>query len=110
MHDMQDMGEVVVGLLVLLGFCPILLEHPAGHVEERFPLAVLLEPELVVGNQVALGAIAEPRLHLTKDRRMDVLVVPGHAADVENDGEGIHASAEVLPSGNELLPPGGVIP
>jgi hypothetical protein len=77
-HDVEHVGEVIVGLLVLLGLRP---RPPRTFcaVGRTTPLTVALELQLVLGHQVALRAVAEPRLHLPQHGRVDVLVVAGHA-------------------------------
>lgn len=54
------MREVIVGLLFLLGLRPVLLEDLAGILLEAIPISILLEPQFVVGNEVALRAVTEP--------------------------------------------------
>ena len=69
LHDVEHVREVVVGLLFLLGDPPVLAERLLGGREELVPLAVALQAQLEVGDQVALRAVAEARLHLAAARR-----------------------------------------
>ena len=108
-HDVQHVGEVVVGLLLLLGLRPLLLQHRPRGLQEPVPLFVDLQPALVVRDQVALGAVSQSDLDLPQDRGMDVLVVACHPADVEHDRDRIDLLAHRLPRCHQLLPLRGVV-
>ena len=106
---MEDEGEVIVGAFLLLRDLPGLAQRLLGHLLESLPLAVALEPQLVVGHEVALRAVAEAGLHEPQDGRVDMLAVARHAADVEDDGDRLHLLGERGPRVDELLPSGRVI-
>ena len=65
-------------------------------VRKGLPLAVALQAQLVVRDEVVLR-VAEPRLHQPKHGGVDVLVVAGLATDVEHDRDRVHPLGEPLP-------------
>ncbi len=108
-EHVHHVREVVLGELVVLGQVPGLAERLLGELQEAVPFAVALELELVLGDEVALRAVAEPRLHLAQRRAVDLLVVAGDAADVEDDGDGVDALAQRLPGLDQLGATRGVV-
>ena len=89
-HLVHDVREVVVGLLVVLGDapspCPAWSSRRAGSAPSRRPF---WSCSSCSATRLLFAAVAKPRLHLAQDRAVDVLVVAGHAADVEDNGDGI---------------------
>jgi hypothetical protein len=85
----QNEREVVFCELLVLALGPRTAEYLGGGFLESLPLVVAFELELEVSDQGLGRAIAEPLLDLAHGGSVDVLVVAGDAADVEDDGEGL---------------------
>jgi hypothetical protein len=109
-EDVEHVGEMVLRLVILLGLLPGLPERLLGGRQEWRPLAVPLQLELVGGDQVASRAVVEPGLDHPEGGHVDVLVIPGHAADVEDHRNGVDPPAQRGPGIHQLLASGRVIP
>ena len=72
-------------------------------------MAISLELELKVGHQRLGGAVAQALLHLAEGNGMHVLVVAGHAADVEDHGHRVDLLAKRFPGVFELSRQGGAV-
>ena len=94
----------IVGLLLVLCDAPFFSESLLGRGEECVPLAVAFELQLEVGDQVALRAVAQPLLNLAQHRRVDVLVVPRNATNIEDDRERLNVLGQGVPGVHQRTP------
>src|SRR6185436_14160375 len=106
----QHVREMIVGLFLLLGFRPLLAECRSCRFHERIPFAVAFEPKLVIGDEIALGAIAEARLDEAKHGGVDVLVIARDTSDVEDYGDRFYPVGESVPRIGELLVSRRIVP
>jgi hypothetical protein len=98
----QDAREVVLGEGAGAGLRPRRAEHARGGLLEARVVSVALEAQLEVGDQGVAGAVAEALLDLAQGGGVEVLVVAGDAADVEDDRDGVDLLAQGVPGGAEL--------
>ena len=100
-------GEVLFREGPVLDRFPGLAERFQGGVLETGPLAIPLQVQLEVRDQGIGRAVAQAPLKLADDGRVDLLVVPGHAAHVEHDSDGVDLAPQGGPGLAQLGGPGG---
>jgi len=109
LQGVHHRGKGVLHELAVLELGPGLAVYLLGLLQERFVQPLELELELVLGHEVGGRAVAETVLHLPHHHRVNVLVVPGLAAHVEHDGDGLDAVHETSPGKVELGRIGGTV-
>ncbi len=95
-------GEIVLREVSVLGEIPGLAQGLLGNALEVYPVSVTLEGQLEVRHQGVGRAIAEAPLKLAHDGRVDLLVVAGDAAHVEDHGDRVDLATQGGPSLRQL--------
>jgi hypothetical protein len=90
----HDQREVFLGEVASFDLLPGLAKCVLCHLLETCPVSVAFEGQLEIGHQRLGGTVAEAALELPDGDGMDLLVVAGNAADIEDDGDGIDLAAQ----------------